>query len=198
MATFKKAINEYKPMKRLLNPEAPFRSKPHVSTWFITLNSNKESSLSLSEELIGDNLVRVLKNTFEKPSNLVQFLQFNNQVLDGDYKLTEKMITDKTLFPELSVTYVQETGSKKHRVHLHAEFKVFHYSILRLDHQKLQQMIKESLDDTPFNSVYLNARYIKSHVPLENYITKSMNEKATKLVKDDDEILNMLNNLTIN
>lgn len=189
-------IGETRPIPFLKNAKSPYNSKPHVSTWFLTLNSNITANNSIHQQAIEQNLVDVLRETFENPEKLTRFLQFNYRELgldsEGPLHLTPELIQDPVLFPDfpqgnknMKLDYVTEMGSKKKRIHLHAEFQILHYSLLRMDYRELQNVIHQELDlrteKNGFDSVYVNAKFVRSPIPLLNYMGKSKNmEKELK------------------
>lgn len=211
----------HKPIPNLKNPEPPFREKPHVSTWFITLNSNIRADKDLTSTTIGNNLIGVLENVFKDQDKLLQFLEFNNRELGGDdYKLTKEMINNRELFPDIpdqpnsnfQLKYIQETGPLKKREHLHAEFQVVHYTMLRMNYERLQELVSQELKNinAPFDSVYMNLKFVKSALPLVNYMLKSEDkyDKSLKKIQKQrfiesseseyDETLSMLKDFQIN
>lgn len=213
--TFNNIKNLHKPIPLLKNAKEPFQEKVHVSTWFMTLNSNIAESKDNSANHIGDHLVRLLENNFKDSSKLVQFLQFNERQVGSDYKLTEEMLNNKKLFPDIpgesnsnaKLSYIQEIGDQKKRVHLHAEFQIIHYTSLRMDYQKLQDMLKDDLklNDSPFKAVYFNAKFVKSALPIQNYMLKNQDKYDKSLKKithkhsesDYEELSQMLKDFNI-
>lgn len=203
----------YNPVPLLENPQKygkPFQPKVHVSTWFITLNSNRTTGYANN---IGSYLVQILENLFKKQENLLQFLEFNYKDLgisDNEYTLTESMLNDRTLFPDVDgvknfqLSYIEEEGPMKKRVHLHAEFQVIHYTNLRINLTKLHKLLSQQLKliNAPFDSAYINVRYIPSALPIYNYMLKSQKnmKKVNKFIGSDseyDEALSMLSNFQI-
>ena len=182
--TFIQRINRTAPIPELKKPKKPFQKKVHVSTWFITLNSNlKAGRKTKTANEIESDLVNILTKTFENNSNLVRFLKFNTRYLTGltSDSLSEEMLEDTVLFPDIpgeydsnrKLTWVREVGSKMRRVHLHAEFRIIHYTNLRIDYKQLQEVAAEYIPPlSGLKSVYLHLRYIPSALPIYNYMMK--------------------------
>lgn len=193
--TFKKL--DSKPIPNLKNPSPPFTDKFHVSTWFITLNSNKRSTIEHSTTRLSSDLIYVLKEMFDNQNNLLKFLKFNERELGCQYDLTRTMLDDPVLFPDIpgemnsnqKLTYVVETGEKYKRVHLHAEYRIIHYSNMTIDLPAFHEVI-ESIVSTKtnlsFDSVYANVRFIKSALPIYNYMLKGENMKYLNRKKEPD------------
>lgn len=206
-----------KPIPYLENAVEPFQNKPHVSTWWITMNSNKTAKGSSKRQKIEEALINVLKECFLNENNLLQFLDFNQKYFAG-HNLTVEMLDDSILFPDIpgksnsnrKLTYVREVGEKKHRVHLHAKYRIIHYSNITINLKKLHQVANEvliSLDTSKlFKSVYTHVDYVPSPLPLYNYMMKGTLMKSidSKKVfsKEDlenqfEQAVNSLNNLSL-
>lgn len=205
-----------KPIPYLEDPVEPFQKKPHVSTWWITLNSNKEARNEFNRIVISNQLVTVLTSLFEDLDNLTTFLNFNQKYYQG-HSLTPEMLEDKVLFPDLpgtknsnqKLSFIRETGMKKHRVHLHAKYRIIHYTNLSMNYERLHQSaidILNTLEGKEFNSVYFHVEFVPSALPLYNYMMKgSLMKRADKkkphtredLEEDYDEALKMLKDFNI-
>lgn len=171
-----------KPIPWLVDATAPFQEKPHVSTWWITLNSNKSSEIDRGR--IEQQLIAVLQGCFEDADNLVRFLKFNHKKLGGtDIELTPELLNDATLFPDVPgksnsnqrLRYVREVGTKFHRIHLHAEYRIIHYTNLTIDYAALTETANDVLSGIKnklFSSVYIHAAFVPSSLPLYNYMMK--------------------------
>jgi hypothetical protein len=210
------SYKDRKPIPLLEDPDEPFQSKPHVSTWWITLNSNKEARNEFNRMTISNQLVTVLKALFEEPENLVTFLNFNQKFYPG-HTLTSEMLQDPVLFPDLpgkpntnqKLSYVREVGGKKNRVHLHAKYRIIHYSNLTINYEDLHEKARQILSgmsDSKFDSVYAHVDFVPSSLPLYNYMMKgNLLKKADRkkistkeeLEEDFEEALKMLQNTTI-
>lgn len=174
------------PIPYLLDATEPFQPKPHVSTWWITLNSNKSVSGATRGDDIRSQLMRLLRDCFGNNDNLVRFLNFNYRYVSEAYVLTPNMLLDNKLFPDIPgrtgsnqrLKYVFETGSKMKRLHLHAEFRIIHYTNLRMDYAKLDGLIAELLlahahSGTGLKKVYVHLEFVPSSLPLYNYMRKT-------------------------
>lgn len=206
-----------KPIPYLENAIEPFQNKPHVSTWWLTMNSNKTAKTISKRQKIEEALINVLKECFLNEKYLLKFLDFNQKYFSG-HSLTVQMLEDSILFPDIpgksnsnrKLTYVREVGTKKHRVHLHAKYRIIHYSNITINLKKLHDVAQEvliSLDTSKlFKSVYTHVEYVPSPLPLYNYmmkgtLMKSVDSKKVFSKKDLDNQFNqavdLLNNLSI-
>lgn len=193
--TFEKIKN--KPIPELSDPDEPFQRKVHVSTWFITLNSNKTSTIEHSTSSLESGLEYVLKEAFENKENLCKFLGFNTKYFGNYYELTPDMLEDTTLFPDIpgeedsnqKLVYTFEVGEKRHRVHLHAEYRIIHYSNLTIDGEEFQRVIQEIVagnGSLGFDSVYAHLDFVPSALPIYNYMLKGENMKYLHRKKEPD------------
>lgn len=180
---------QFKEIKRspvpLLNPalvKPPFREKPHISTWFFTLNTNKGTKRADFDAYQFGVMLHVLECLFDDPENLLHFMnvrQDGQRFPENIGKLiTPQMLLNKELFPDIpgkpnsnrKISHVKEIGSNRRRMHLHAKFSIIHYTILSIDPDRLKERAEYCLRsmralapnvDAP-NSIYINSRFVRN------------------------------------
>jgi len=178
--------------KELAKP--PYQEKPHISLFFITINTNKATVGETQDEYQLGVMRYILRCLFTDDGNLVKFLKIRQDPVKLPhligFELTRQDLLNKTYYPDLpwevnSNKHLEinkgEVGNIRHRVHLHAQFRIIHYTALSIDGKKLKEMAKECLDDlrsegvgsyTPTN-VYIDSRYVPSNeFILGNYMAK--------------------------
>lgn len=181
---FQKERNDHF-IPHLQKAEFPFTVKPHVSTWFITLNSNESAKTTFNKEKISDKLVFILKELFVNLNKLRKFLVIRYEPYSSE-NFTVENLKNKVIFPDINgipksnkvLKYNTEVGKKYHRVHLHALYRIIHYTFLKIDLKKLQE--ETDRINTKYglfeHKVYINVKFVKSTLPLANYMTKDIGD----------------------
>lgn len=216
--TFKRINRAAVPPLRSELAVTPFQEKPHISTWFLTFNTNKGLKLNntnFNEDQF-DIMEYVVECLFNDDRQLLQFMNIrqnlpNHPELQG-HSITPEMLKNRELFPDIpgkpgsnrKVTWVREIGKKRNRMHLHVKFHIIHYTWLDINQAKLREMaahcIKklrlETSDPTLPSSIYVSCRYVaNSKFIVGNYMSKEglgltdLEESLDRLTLEDAQSL---------
>src|ERR1700722_20076689 len=106
-------------------------NKNHVSTFFVTVNTNQTDVQHITS-------LREAFNMFY--SNIKNFIKLLGK---EDLSFIDKIICESAI----------EIGSEKHRVHLHSLIKINHRTKIQLDQAKMRIFFQEMMD---LPSIHLN------------------------------------------
>lgn len=186
--------------------EKPFRRKPQMSAWLVTLNFNKKVHDN-EHHYYTSRYLEILKETFGTAENRHEIFKLSPKLKKYENKLTVEKWADPTYFPGLhgtgpnhrfvEVKFQPEVGSKFKRFHMHAIVTISHYTMLRMDYKKFNETIKTCFSNMLDNgggvdwingkskpsNIYAHAKYVPVHQEILHYLNKD-----TLAVKTDIDV----------
>jgi len=157
--------------------------RPHLkrSNCIITINTNKRiDSKDPSLPKIINNLEGIFSRVFTA-ENVFNSVIFRER---APYKKI-----DNYGFKQLIIEYGFELGPKTKTLHAHVVLGISHYTLIKLDTEKIHDMIKSQFKDIGIDSFYFNIRW--------NYgANQSLIDMIRYVHKDQDKIDKLKNNIS--
>lgn len=169
-------------------------TKPHISIWWITANTNVVARDQTTIDYASAILRYVVECCFVDPGTMLNNVIEIKQDIMPDARILLKDWADRTLFPDdpnfpetaRNFRYREEVGHKKkgRRVHLHGILKIIHYTYLTLNTENLRkqgreclQQVREKYPGIPEKyipkNIYFHVRFVPAEQLFGNYMIKA-------------------------